>query len=181
MRGLDRLALAPSSEAREDASRGDPQPAETCRRPLAPAPPCSCSRADPPPTRQRGSDRPVLALSSTAPPPKSCSVSLPSLARMRTALSVPRCGLGAHTRLATTAVCCRLRARMEGIPRYPRRACAARVTVLVCVCVYLSVTALAATAFVSTCNQRHLWHYYRLFLDFNSWIFEKAFRSKVMA
>ena len=100
MRGLDRLALAPSSEAREDASRGDPQPAETCRRPLAPAPPCSCGRA--PPTRQRGSDRPVLALSSTAPPPKSCSVSLPSLVRMRTALSVPRCGLGAHTRLATT-------------------------------------------------------------------------------
>ena len=98
MRGLDRLALAPSSEAREDASRGDPQPAETCRRPLAPAPPCSCRIADPPPTLQRGSDRPVLALSSSAPPPKSCSVSLPSLARMRTALSVPRthcvfCGL----------------------------------------------------------------------------------------
>ena len=67
---------------------------------------------------------------------------------------------------------------------YPRRACAARVTVLaLCVCpsVCLSVTALAATAIVSTCNQRHLRHYYRLFLDFNSWIFEKAFRSKVMA
>ena len=66
----------------------------------------------------------------------------------------------------------------------PRRACAARVTVLalcVCLSVCLSVTALAATAFVSTCNQRHLWHYYRLFLDFNSWILEKAFRSKVMA
>ena len=65
----------------------------------------------------------------------------------------------------------------------PRRACAARVTVLalcVCLSVCLSVTALAATAFVSTCNQRHLRHYYRLFLDFNSWIFEKAFRSKVM-
>ena len=113
MRGLDRLALARSSEAREDASRGDPQPAETCRRPLAPAPPCSCRRAPPTlqrgsrdhsdhavrssgsPARsrscriadplQRGSDRPVLALSSTAPPPRSCSVSLPSFARMRTA------------------------------------------------------------------------------------------------
>ena len=48
----------------------------------------------------------------------------------------------------------------------------------VCVSVCLSVT---ATAFVSTCNQRHLRHYYRLFLDFNSWIFEKPFRSKVMA
>ena len=47
--------------------------------------------------------------------------------------------------------------------------------------VCLSVTTLAATAFVSTCNQRHLRHYYRLFLDFNSWIFEKAFRSKVMS
>ena len=104
MRGLDRLALARSSEAREDASRGDPQPAETCRRPLAPAPPCSCGRA--PPTRQRGSDRPVLALSSSAPPPQSCSVSVPSLARMRTALSVPRCGLG--------TVFYRLRARLMG-------------------------------------------------------------------
>ena len=63
----------------------------------------------------------------------------------------------------------------------PRRACAARVPVLalcVCLCVCLSVTALAATAFVSACNQRHLRHYFRLFLDFNSWIFEKAFRYK---
>ena len=55
----------------------------------------------------------------------------------------------------------------------PRRACAARVTVLaLCVCV--SVCLLPAT----NCILRH---YYRLFLDFNSWIFEKAFRSKVMA
>ena len=60
----------------------------------------------------------------------------------------------------------------------PRRACAARVALCVCVSVCLSVTALAATAFVSTCNERHLRHYYRLF---NSWIFDKAFRSKVMA
>ena len=58
----------------------------------------------------------------------------------------------------------------------PRRACAARVTVLalcVCVSVCQSVTALAATAFVSACNERHLRHYYRLFLDSSSWIFEK--------
>ena len=41
------------------------------------------------------------------------------------------------------------------------------VTVLalcVCVSVCLSVTALAATAFVSVCNQRHLRHSFRLFL-----------------
>ena len=73
----------------------------------------------------------------------------------------------------------------------PRRACAARVTVLalcvclsvrlsVCLSVCLSVTALAATAFVSACNEWHLRHYYRLFLDLSSWIFEKTFRSKVM-
>ena len=46
----------------------------------------------------------------------------------------------------------------------PRRACAARVTVLalcVCLSVCLSVTALEATAFVSACNQRHLRHYFR--------------------
>ena len=53
---------------------------------------------------------------------------------------------------------------------YPRRACAARVPACLSVC--LSVTALAATAFVSTCNERHLRQYYRLFLDFNSWIFK---------
>ena len=56
----------------------------------------------------------------------------------------------------------------------PRRTCAARVTVLalfVCVCVCLSVTTLAATAFVSACNQRHLRHCIEAR--------EKAFRSKV--
>ena len=38
---------------------------------------------------------------------------------------------------------------------------------LLCVslCLCLSVTALAATAFVSACNQRHLQHCFRLFLD----------------
>ena len=60
----------------------------------------------------------------------------------------------------------------------PRRACAARVTLCV---VCLSVTALAATAFFSACNEWHLRNYYRLFLDLSSWTFEKTFRSKVMA
>ena len=69
----------------------------------------------------------------------------------------------------------------------PRRACAARVAVVglcvcvcVCVCVYRSVTALAASASVYTCNQRYSRVFLRLFLDFDSWIFEKPFRSKVM-
>ena len=54
----------------------------------------------------------------------------------------------------------------------PRRACA-RVTV----CVYPSVTALAASASVKHgTNDTH-----RLFLDFDSWIFENTFRSKVIA
>ena len=59
-----------------------------------------------------------------------------------------------------------------------------RVTVLVlCVClsVCLSVTTLAATSFVLTLKVRYVGGYYRLFLDFNSWIFDKTFRSKVMA
>ena len=48
--------------------------------------------------------------------------------------------------------------------QYPRRACAARVLLCVCVLsVCLSVT--AATAFVSACNQRNLRHSLRLFLD----------------
>ena len=50
----------------------------------------------------------------------------------------------------------------------PQRPCAAMVTVLalcVSLSVCLSVAALAATAFVSACNQRHLRHYFRLFLD----------------
>ena len=66
----------------------------------------------------------------------------------------------------------------------PRRACA-RVTVVVlcvclsvCLCVCVSVPALAASAFVYIRKQR----YTRvLFFDFDSWIFEKTFRSKVMA
>ena len=55
----------------------------------------------------------------------------------------------------------------------PRRACA-RVTVVVlcvqCVSVCLSVTALAATVSVYTCNQRHPWVSLRLL---NVWNFEK--------
>ena len=50
----------------------------------------------------------------------------------------------------------------------PRRACAARVTVC------LSVTALAATAFVSACNQQHLRHYIIGF----SWISTRGFSKK---
>ena len=58
----------------------------------------------------------------------------------------------------------------------PRRACA-RVTVVVlcvqCVSVCLSVTALAATVSVYTCNQRHPWVSLRLYLILNVWNFEK--------
>ena len=65
----------------------------------------------------------------------------------------------------------------------PRRACA-RVTVVVvcvCVCVYLSVPALAASASVEDSKQRYSRVSLRLFLDFDSWIFEKPFHSKVIA
>ena len=52
------------------------------------------------------------------------------------------------------------------------------------VCVYLSclsVTTLAATSFVFTLKSRYVGVCYRLFLDFNTSIFEKNFPSKVMA
>ena len=67
----------------------------------------------------------------------------------------------------------------------PRRACA-RVTVVdvcvcVCVSVYLSVPALAASASVEDSKQRYSRVSLRLFLDFDSWNFEKPFRSKVIA
>ena len=87
----------------------------------------------------------------------------------------------AHARRGLTNTLCLTHIRellLNTVFLNPRRACAARVTLCVCLSVCLSVTALAATAFVSACNQRHLRHYFRLF---NSWIFEKAFRSKVMA
>ena len=62
----------------------------------------------------------------------------------------------------------------------PRRACARVTVVLLCVClsVCLSVTALAATVSVYTCNQRHPWVSLRLYLILNVWNFEK---SRVMA
>ena len=60
----------------------------------------------------------------------------------------------------------------------PRHACAARVRYLLCVC----VTALAATPFVSVCNQRHLHHPFRLFLaklvDFRKTLLFKSYAEK---
>ena len=43
-------------------------------------------------------------------------------------------------------------------------------TCFVCLSVCLSVTTLAATVFISACNQRHLRHTFRLFLDLSSWL-----------
>ena len=47
--------------------------------------------------------------------------------------------------------------------------------------VYPSVPALATSASVETSKQRYSRVSLRLFLDFESWIFEKTFREKVMA
>ena len=55
------------------------------------------------------------------------------------------------------------------------------IVLCVCVCVYLSVPALAASASVEDSKQRYSRVSLRLFLDFDSWIFEKPFRSKVIA
>ena len=58
------------------------------------------------------------------------------------------------------------------------------VTVLVLsVGMCVSVTTLAATSVVSTLKMRYMYVgvYLRLFSVFNSWIFDKSFRSKVMA
>ena len=63
----------------------------------------------------------------------------------------------------------------------PRRACARVTVVVLCVCVCVSVTALAASAPVYIHNQRYSRVSLRRFLDFDSWILEKTFRSKVMA
>ena len=54
------------------------------------------------------------------------------------------------------------------------------VCVCVCVCVYLSVPAVDASASVETSKQRYSRVSLRLFLDFDRWIFEKTFLSKVM-
>ena len=59
----------------------------------------------------------------------------------------------------------------------PRRACARVTVVVLCVC----VPALAASASVEDSKQRYSRVSLRLFLDFDSWIFEKPFRSKVIA
>ena len=64
---------------------------------------------------------------------------------------------------------------------YSDCACAGGLRYLSCLSVCLSVTTLAATSFVLTLKVRYVGVYYRLFLDFNSWIFDKTFRSKVMA
>ena len=55
-----------------------------------------------------------------------------------------------------------------------------RVTVLV-LCVCVSVMTFSATSFVSTLESRYEGVDYRLFLIFKSWIFDKPFRSEVMA
>ena len=59
----------------------------------------------------------------------------------------------------------------------PRRACAGGLLYLSCV----SVMTFSATSFVSTLESRYVRVDYRLFLIFNSWIFDKPFRSEVMA
>ena len=46
--------------------------------------------------------------------------------------------------------------------------------VSVCLCVCLSVTALAATGFISACNQQHLQHSFRLFFGFKLVDFRKS-------
>ena len=61
----------------------------------------------------------------------------------------------------------------------PRRACAR--VYCVCLSVYPSVPALAASASVETSKQRYSRVSLRLFLDIYMWSFEKTFRSKVMA
>ena len=53
-----------------------------------------------------------------------------------------------------------------------------RVCLSVCLSVYPSVPALAASASVETSKQRYSRVSLRLFLDFDSWIFEKTFREK---
>ena len=65
-----------------------------------------------------------------------------------------------------------------------RKQTCARVTVLgLCVCLSVcpSVTALAASASAYTCSQRYSGVCLRLFLDKYVWVFEKTFRSKVIA
>ena len=51
----------------------------------------------------------------------------------------------------------------------------------VCLCVCLSVTTLSATSVISTLKKRYVRVCPRLFSVFNLWIFDKSFRSEVMA
>ena len=66
----------------------------------------------------------------------------------------------------------------HGVYEFRRGFCT---SVLSLSCVYLSVPALAASASIETSNQRYLRVSRRLLLDFDSWIFEKTFLSKVIA
>ena len=50
-----------------------------------------------------------------------------------------------------------------------------------CLCLCVCVTTLAATSVVSTLKMRYVGVCLRLFSVFNSWIFDKPFRSEVMA
>ena len=68
----------------------------------------------------------------------------------------------------------------HGVYEFRRGFCTS-VLSLSCVCVSMSVPALAASASVEDSKQRYSRVSLRLFLDFDSWIFEKPFRSKVIA
>ena len=59
--------------------------------------------------------------------------------------------------------------------------CCVCVCLSVCLCVCVSVTALATSVSAYIRKQRYTRVDFRFFLDFDSWIFEKNFRSKVMA
>ena len=63
----------------------------------------------------------------------------------------------------------------------PRRACAGGLRYLSCVCVRVCVCAPAPTTLVSTLKMGYVGVYLRLFLLFYVWVFDKSFRSKVMA
>ena len=49
---------------------------------------------------------------------------------------------------------------------------------LVCLCVCMSVTTLVSTSFISTFQVRYVRLSFRLFLIFNSWVFDKTHEKK---